>query len=547
MIVFLHKISYVCRKISRTIMKYPIGIQDFESIINGGYVYVDKTALVYRLVTEGKIYFLSRPRRFGKSLLVSTLEAYFKGKKDMFNGLAIDSLEKEWAEYPVFHLSFGGENFLKHGALDTKLENIIGVWETEYGTDPNYTTLGNRFQYVLKAAHQKYGRRAVVLIDEYDKPLLDVLDTGMKTSDGHNELLLEEHNRNVLKGFYSVFKEADKDLQFVLLTGVTKFSQVSVFSGFNQPEDISMSRDYEALCGITEEELYSYFAEPIAELAKVNDCTIDEMKQMLKKQYDGYHFGRRMMDIYNPFSILNACKSRNIDDYWFRSGTPSYLVRLLNHSQENMNELTNRYYTTQQFIDYKADVEKPLPMIYQSGYLTIKDYNLRRNTYLLDFPNDEVKNGFISVLANDYLKARKDVNNWTQDVVDALEAGDLEQFRKLLTSFLADIPYTMRRKETERERERYFHYTFYLLMRMVSCYTVYTEKQQSEGRVDCIVETPNYIYIFEFKLDGTADEALAQIEEKGYARPYEADSRKLFKVGTVFSSETGTISDFKMK
>ena len=546
MIVFLHKISYVCRKISRTIMKYPIGIQDFESIINGGYVYVDKTALVYRLVTEGKIYFLSRPRRFGKSLLVSTLEAYFKGKKDMFNGLAIDSLEKEWAEYPVFHLSFGGENFLKHGALDTKLENIIGVWETEYGTDPNYTTLGNRFQYVLKAAHQKYGRRAVVLIDEYDKPLLDVLDTGMKTSDGHNELLLEEHNRNVLKGFYSVFKEADKDLQFVLLTGVTKFSQVSVFSGFNQPEDISMSRDYEALCGITEEELYSYFAEPIAELAKVNDCTIDEMKQMLKKQYDGYHFGRRMTDIYNPFSILNACKSRNIDDYWFRSGTPSYLVRLLNHSQENMNELTNRYYTTQQFIDYKADVEKPLPMIYQSGYLTIKDYNLRRNTYLLDFPNDEVKNGFISVLANDYLKARKDVNNWTQDVVDALEAGDLEQFRKLLTSFLADIPYTMRRKETERERERYFHYTFYLLMRMVSCYTVYTEKQQSEGRVDCIVETPNYIYIFEFKLDGTADEALAQIEEKGYARPYEADSRKLFKVGTVFSSETGTISEFKI-
>ena len=547
MIVFLHKISYVCRKISRTIMKYPIGIQDFESIINGGYVYVDKTALIYRLVTEGKIYFLIRPRRFGKSLLVSTLEAYFKGKKDMFNGLAIDSLEKEWAEYPVFHLSFGGENFLKHGALDTKLENIIGVWETEYGTDPNYTTLGNRFQYVLKAAHQKYGRRAVVLIDEYDKPLLDVLDTGMKTSDGHNELLLEEHNRNVLKGFYSVFKEADKDLQFVLLTGVTKFSQVSVFSGFNQPEDISMSRDYEALCGITEEELYSYFAEPIAELAKVNDCTIDEMKQMLKKQYDGYHFGRRMTDIYNPFSILNACKSRNIDDYWFRSGTPSYLVRLLNHSQENMNELTNRYYTTQQFIDYKADVEKPLPMIYQSGYLTIKDYNLRRNTYLLDFPNDEVKNGFISVLANDYLKARKDVNNWTQDVVDTLEAGDLEQFRKLLTSFLADIPYTMRRKETERERERYFHYTFYLLMRMVSCYTVYTEKQQSEGRVDCIVETPNYIYIFEFKLDGTADEALAQIEEKGYARPYEADSRKLFKVGTVFSSETGTISDFKMK
>ena len=528
-------------------MKYPIGIQDFESIINGGYTYVDKTALIYRLVTEGKIYFLSRPRRFGKSLLVSTLEAYFQGKKDLFKGLAIDELETEWVEYPVFHISFGGENFIEQGALESKIETALNKWEGFYGKSPTARTFGGRFLHILQSAHQKTGKRIAVLIDEYDKPLLDVLDTGMKTSDGRNVLLLEEHNRNILKGFYSVFKEADAALQFVLLTGVTKFSQVSVFSGFNQPEDISMSRDYEALCGITEEELYSYFAEPIAELAKVNDCTIDEMKQLLKKQYDGYHFGRRMTDIYNPFSILNACKSRNIDDYWFRSGTPTYLVRLLNHSQENMNELTNRYYTTQQFIDYKADVEMPLPMIYQSGYLTIKDCNVRRNTYLLDFPNDEVKNGFISILANDYLKPRKDVNNWTQDVVDALEAGDLEQFRKLLTSFLADIPYSMRRKETERERERYFHYTFYLLMRMVSCYTVYTEKQQSEGRVDCIVETPDYIYIFEFKLDGTADEALQQIEEKGYARPYEADKRKLFKVGTVFSSETGTISEFKVK
>ena len=528
-------------------MKYPIGIQDFEKIITGGYVYVDKTALIHQLVSEGNIYFLSRPRRFGKSLLVSTLKAYFRGKKELFNGLAIDGLEKEWAEYPVFHIDFNGEDYTRAGKLEEKIVGAIETWEAEYGRDPYKQALGDRFIYVLAQAAKKYGRRSVVLIDEYDKPLLDVLDTGFSTIVDGEKRLLEDHHRNILKGFYSVFKGADEHLQFVLLTGVTKFSQVSVFSGFNQPADISMSRDYEALCGITEEELHSYFAEPIAELAEENDCTIDEMKQMLKKQYDGYHFGRRMTDIYNPFSILNAFSMCNIDDYWFRSGTPTYLVRLLNHSQENMNELTNRYYTTQQFIDYKADVEKPLPMIYQSGYLTIKDYNIRRNTYLLDFPNDEVKNGFISILANDYLKARKDVNNWTQDVVDALEAGDLEQFRKLLTSFLADIPYTMRRKETERERERYFHYTFYLLMRMVSCYTVYTEKQQSEGRVDCIVETPLYIYIFEFKLDGTADEALQQIEKKGYARPYEADKRKLFKVGTVFSSETGTISEFKVK
>ena len=527
-------------------MKYPIGIQDFETIITGGYVYVDKTALIYRLVTEGQVYFLSRPRRFGKSLLVSTLKYYFLGKKELFKGLAIDSLEKEWAEHPVFHLSFGGENFLLAGTLDAKLESKIADWEAEYGTSPYHTTLGSRFQYVLQAAHQKTGKKAVVLIDEYDKPLLDVLDTGLKTALGSNELLLEEHHRNVLKGFYSVFKEADADLQFVLLTGVTKFSQVSVFSGFNQPEDISMSRDFEALCGITEKELYHYFAEPIAEMAEEYRCSVDEMKERLKKQYDGYHFGYRLTDIYNPFSILNACKSCCIADYWFKTGTPTYLIRLLNHNKENLNELTGKFYDPSQFIDYKADVEKPLPMIFQSGYLTIKDVNLDMNTFLLDFPNNEVKKGFVTMVASDYLKNREDTGSWARDVVNVLRNGDLEQFRKLLTSFLADIPYSMRRKETERERERYFHYTFYLLMRMVSVYTTYTEKQQSEGRVDCIIETPDYIYIFEFKLDGTAHEALKQIEEKGYDRPYLTDKRKLFKAGVVFSSETGTVSDWKV-
>ena len=527
-------------------MKYPIGIQDFEKIINGGYVYVDKTALIYKLVTEGNIYFLSRPRRFGKSLLVSTLEAYFKGKKDLFKGLAIDELEKEWAEYPVFHISFGGENFIEQGALENKISTALNKWEDLYGKSPVANTFGGRFLHTLQSAHQKTGKRVAVLIDEYDKPLLDVLDTGMKTSDGRNELLLEEHHRNILKGFYSVFKEADADLQFVLLTGVTKFSQVSVFSGFNQPSDISLDARYESLCGITEKEMYRHFAEPIEQLAQKYKCTTDEMKLRLKLQYDGYHFSEDLTDIYNPFSILNAFDKKRIADYWFATGTPTYLIRLLNHTNENLNDLTGKYYDPSQFIDYKADVEKPLPMIYQSGYLTIKDCDLDMNSYLLDFPNNEVKNGFVSMVAADYLKSSTDASSWVLDAVKALRIANLEQFRKLLTSFLADIPYSMRRKETERERERYFHYTFYLLMRMVSCYTVYTEKQQSEGRVDCIVETPDYIYIFEFKLDGTADEALQQIEDKGYARPYEADSRKLFKVGTVFSSETGTISEFKV-
>ena len=528
------------------IMKYPIGIQDFESIINGGYVYVDKTSIIHQLVTKGKIYFLSRPRRFGKSLLVSTLKAYFQGKKELFKGLAIDELETEWAEHPVFHLDFNGENYTEPGKLEEKIIGAVETWEAEYGRDPYKKALGDRFIYVLAQASKKYGRRSVVLIDEYDKPLLDVLDTGFTTMvDGENRLL-EDHHRNILKGFYSVFKGADEHLQFVLLTGVTKFSQVSVFSGFNQPSDISLDARYEALCGITEDELYRYFEEQIAVLAQKYKCTPDEMKLRLKLQYDGYHFSEELTDIYNPFSILNAFDKRRIADYWFATGTPTYLIRLLNHTQENLNELTGKYYRPSQFIDYKADVEKPLPMIFQSGYLTIKDCDLDMDTYLLDFPNNEVKNGFVTMIVADYLKSKTDAGSWVLEAVNALRNADLEQFRKQLTSFLADIPYSMRRKEDEREKERYFHYTFYLLMRMVSCYTVYTEKQQSEGRVDCIIETPNYVYVFEFKLNGTADEAMKQIEDKGYVRPYEADKRKLFKVGVVFSSETGTISDFKV-
>ena len=526
-------------------MKYPIGIQSFDQIINGGYVYVDKTDLVYSLVTEGKIYFLGRPRRFGKSLLVSTLEHYFLGHKELFKGLKIDSLEKDWLEYPVFHIDFNGDDFTIPGILEKKIGRYLSMWEEVYGSHPAWQTIGDRFAYVLQQAHRQTGRHCVVLVDEYDKPILDVLDTDKRVDSGGQEYLLEDWNRQVLRSFYSVFKAADADLQFVLLTGVTKFPQVSVFSGFNQPEDISMSKFYDTLCGITQEELEHYFSEAIAGLAEVYRCNVEEMKQLLKRRYDGYHFSSRLVDVYNPFSILNVFKSMEMKDYWFSTGTPTYLLRLLSHSDKNMDELAGEYYKSNVFMDYKATVEKPLPMIYQSGYLTIKDYRQQRDTFLLDYPNDEVKNGFVTLVASEYLKnPETSVNSWIEDVLDALEDGAPEALRKLMTGFLAGIPYTMRRKEDERERERYFHYTFYLIFNMVSIYTVYTEKEQSEGRVDCIVETDKYVYIFEFKLDGTASEALAQIEAKGYARPYEADARRLFRIGAVFSSQTGTISDW---
>ena len=526
-------------------MKYPIGIQSFNQIIEDGYVYVDKTDLIYRLVKEGKIYFLSRPRRFGKSLLVSTLKCYFQGRKELFKGLAIDKLETEWAEYPVFHIDFNVGDFTLSGNLEARIEETLAAWEKLYGRSDTAQTTGARFIHVLHQARKWYGRRCVVLIDEYDKPILDVLDTGYATTIDGERRLLEDRNREILKNLYSVFKTADEDLQFVLLTGVTKFSQVSVFSGFNQPADISMASQYETLCGITQEELEHYFAGPIHELAETDGCTDEEMKTRLKHRYDGYHFSRRMTDVYNPFSLLNAFAYQEIKDYWFSSGTPTYLVRLLNHTQEDLNELTGRYYRPEEFVDYKADVEKPLPMIYQSGYLTIKDYNFRRGTFLLDFPNNEVKNGFVSMVASSYLKPKESVDSWIQDVLDALEAGDLEQLRKLFTSFLASIPYSMRSKKDEAEKERFFHYTLYLIFRLISVYTVYTEKEQSQGRADCIIETDSYIYIFEFKRDGTADEALAQIEAKGYARPYETDPRTLYKIGVNFSSETGTVEEWK--
>ncbi|MCF2580728.1 ATP-binding protein [Bacteroides caecigallinarum] len=519
-------------------MKYPIGIQSFEQIIEDGYVYIDKTDLVYKLTHEGKIYFLSRPRRFGKSLLVSTLKNYYLGHKELFKGLKIDSLEKDWNVHPVFHVDFNGSNFLEEGVLEKRLYAYLRDWERQYGlvSDDDSLDLGGRFMEVLRAAHEQTGRRAVVLIDEYDKPILDVLDT---------DYGLEDRHRNVLKGFYSVFKGADSHLQFVLLTGVTKFSQVSVFSGFNQPKDISMDARYETLCGITQEELDSYFVEPVSAMAERSRCSFEEMKSLLKQKYDGYHFSDNMTDVYNPFSLLNALDSLRLQDYWFSSGTPTYLIRLLAHFKENMNELTGKYYRTEEFIDYKADVERPLPMIYQSGYLTIKDYDMEFNTFLLDFPNNEVKNGFLTALASSYLKPSEETGGWIRDVVRTLRAGDTDRLCSLFTSFLSSIPYTMRRKDDEVERERYFQYTFYLILRLISVYTVYVEKVQSQGRVDCVLETPQYVYIFEFKLDGTADEALRQIEEKGYANEYASDTRTLYKIGASFSSETGTIGDWK--
>ncbi len=533
-------------------MKYPIGMQSFDQIREEGYLYVDKTELVYDLVSKGKIYFLSRPRRFGKSLLISTLKHYFLGHRELFKGLAIEGLEQEWAAYPVFHLDFNGGDFTTGGALERKLNMYIGGWEALYGSNPLEATLGDRFQGVIRRAHQQTGKRVVVLIDEYDKPILDVLDGPYaEVDDQGGRIPMEERHRNILKGFYSTFKAADADLRFVMLTGVTKFSQVSVFSGFNQPKDISMDERYEALCGITQKELDEVFAEPIQQMADKFKIAVDEMKLMLKRQYDGYHFSPAMMDIYNPFSLLNAFDSKMLRDYWFASGTPSYLLRLLGHTNERINDLTGKYYDESEFIDYKADMERPLPMIYQSGYLTIKGYNRRTNRFLLDFPNNEVRQGFLSLLASGYLRSRNgEVNSWIGDAIELLDVGELDAFCKSLTAFLSSIPYDSHGGLKDiKATEKHFQYTFYLLLRLlgVYCLAIKVEDRQSYGRVDCTLELKDYVYIFEFKMDASADEALRQIEQMGYAKPYAADPRHLFRIGMNFSSGTRTISEWKIQ
>ena len=530
-------------------MNYPIGIQDFAKLRENNFVYVDKTDMVFDITKNDGVYFLSRPRRFGKSLLVSTIKYYFEGRHDLFKGLKIESLEKKWETYPVFEIDFNGSNYTEADALEQTLNGYLIKWEQQYGVKPATDQPGRRLADVLHQAHVQTGKTCVVLVDEYDKPMLDAMDTGLKTRVGDNKMLIEDHNRETLKAFYSVFKLADADLRFVFLTGVTKFAQVSVFSGFNNARDISMNPRFDAICGISREELNNVFASSIEELANTNMLSVEEAKSQLQQRYDGYHFSNGMTDIYNPFSLLNAFADDNIRDYWFASGTPSYLMRLLAHSKEDIQGIIARSYEAQEFVDYRATVEAPVPMIYQSGYLTIKGYNREDDEYKLDFPNHEVASGFLTLLASGYFQTPTQPNSWANKLKKALHHGKPEDFRDLLNDFLASIPYSVRESNGEKSHERQFQYTVYLIMRLIGSTrnTVYHEKATSKGRADCVIETPRYVYIFEYNLDHPAAEGMAQIVDCGYAEPYAHDGRPVYAIACSFSSETGTISDWMVK
>ena len=505
---------------------YPIGIQNFEKLRKSGYLYVDKTELIYRLVKRGSYYFLSRPRRFGKSLLISTLEAYFQGKRELFQGLAMEELEKEWVQHPIFHLDLNIEKYDSMESLGNILNDNLTRWENVYGRETSEVSFPLRFAGVIRRAHEQTGQRVVILVDEYDKPMLQAIN---------NEELQQEF-RNTLKPFYGVLKTMDGDIKFALLTGVTKFGKVSVFSDLNNLNDISMDNRYVALCGMTGEEIHRYFEADLRELASAQKMTYQETCDRLKESYDGYHFVENSEGIYNPFSVLNTFDKMKFGSYWFETGTPTYLVELLKKHHYDLHRMAHEETDEQVLNSIDSESTNPIPVIYQSGYLTIKGYDEEFGMYRLGFPNREVEEGFIRFLLPYYANVNKVESPFEiQKFVREVRAGDYESFFRRLQSFFSDIPY-----ELARELELHYQNVLYIVCKLVGFY-VKAEYHTSEGRVDMVLQTDKFIYIMEFKLNGTAEEALRQIEDKHYARPFATDSRKLFKIGVNFSVETRNI------
>ena len=503
------------------IRKYPVGIQNFEKIRNGNFYYVDKTDLLYQLVQVEGYYFLSRPRRFGKSLLLSTIQAYFEGKKELFRGLAVEQLEQEWNTYPVLHLDLNAQKYDTPESLYSMLNDALCNWESQYETRPSETTHSLRFQGVIQRAAEKCGQKVVVLIDEYDKPMLQAIG---------NEPLQTEY-RNTLKAFYGVLKSCDKYLRFAMLTGVTKFSKVSVFSDLNNLMDISLSSRFASICGITEQELHQYFKEDIRLLGESQGMSPEDAARELKQWYDGYHFSDKSEDIYNPFSLLNTFAQRQFGSYWFETGTPTFLVELLKHCRYDLNRLTQEMAMADSLNGMDSMEENPVPILYQSGYLTIKDFDREFRYYTLGFPNKEVEEGFTKFLLPHYAHLSSgnsafELSRFVQEV----RGGQTDAFMKRLQSFFADCPY-----ELARDLERHYQNVLFIVFKLLGFYTQ-AEYHTSEGRIDLVVQTTDYIYVMEFKLEGTAEEALRQINEKHYALPFASDSRKLFKIGVNFSN-----------
>ena len=512
--------------------RYPIGIQNFEQLRNMDCVYIDKTALIYQLVHTDTVYFLSRPRRFGKSLLVSTMEAYFSGKKDLFKGLAIEQLEQEWTVYPVLHIDFSRTKYTAIEDLQEQLNLYLSGWERTYGKNEEETSYAARLTGLLQRIYQQTGKQVVVLIDEYDAPLLD----------SNSDSALQGQLRIEMRKFFSPLKAQGQYLRFLFLTGISKFSQMSIFSELNNLQNISMSDDYSSICGITEQELRSQMLPDIERIAQANNETYEEACQHLKRQYDGYHFSKNCEDIYNPFSLFNAFSQRDYKSFWFSTGTPTFLIEMLQRMDFSLNLLEKMEVKDEDFDKATEVITDPIPVLYQSGYLTIKGYEPLFRTYTLGYPNEEVKIGFIETLIPSYLnQPTRESNFYVVSFVRDLMKGDIEQCLLRTRSFFSSIPYDL-----ENNQEKHYQTIFYLLFRLMGQY-VDVEVKNAIGRADVVIKLPDTIYVLEFKVDGTPEEALAQINSKQYAIPYEIDHRKVVKVGVNFDSVMRTLGQWKIE
>lgn len=512
-------------------MKYPIGIQTFEKIVEGGYVYVDKTELIYKLVSSGEYYFLSRPRRFGKSLLTTTLESYFLGRKDLFRGLAMERLEKDWTVHPVFHLDFSAADYTDATALDSRIELTISGWEDKYGKNKAEKNFGERFYGVISRAKEQTGQKAVLLIDEYDKPLTDTI--------GQPEQ--QDRNRALLQSIYGVMKRADSSIRFAFLTGVTRYGKLGIFSAANNPQDISMSDTYATICGISESELHEYFDKEVQNFADKMNVTKDEMYELLKRKYDGYHFGIESTDIYNPFSLLNALSDKRIGNYWFGTGTPTYLAKMLKAGNYDLTKFNDEINSTEEGIaSFGNGDENITAALYQGGYLTIKGYDGRR-FYKLGFPNEEVADGFMQYLMTEY--SGKGLGAFDDDFValeDAIEADNVDGFMQQMQFIMSQIPFE---SNEPKMIEANFRNMLYLMIRSTGR-TVSVEFPVLGGRIDVFFETKDCAYIIECKRDQSAAEALAQIDEKKYAARISAPGKRVVKIGASFSTTERNLTEW---
>ena len=517
----------------------PIGIQDFEDLRSRGCIYVDKTALIYKLAREGKPYFLSRPRRFGKSLLLSTMEAYFLGKKDLFKGLALETLEKNWTEYPVIKISFGLNSYENNERLKARLNSIVTENEEKYKVKRQSDDPAERFANIIRYVSESCGQKVVILIDEYDKPILDALYTEY-----------EEQNRQELRSFYSPLKDCDKYIRFLFITGITKVSHVNIFSGLNQLDDISLNQDYATICGVSESELDEYFKPEIEMIAQKQKMTFSETKEKLASMYDGYHFTHDVEGVYNPFCLLKCFREKDFGSYWFESGTPSFLVKTLQNEPLELEHLINgRLATEDQFKNYDPDSKNMLPVVYQSGYLTIKDFEKEFRFYTLDFPNREIENGFLTILLKKFVTVPyDDLGLEITNLKIALRNKNIDKVLSIIKAAIADLPTVVKKNMCEN----YYESVTHLMFRMSGC-RVASELQSVAGRSDVVVATKDSVFIFELKMDKgqnfetVVNDALAQIDANGYSERFAVSGKRMYKVGLVFSSDGKGLLGWKIK